>query len=150
MAFKFFNIGKANEEIDNLTSSIAALTLENQSLKDNSPLIEAEAEKLKGEFSAVSGKLSQVEADLATSKQTISTLSGELKVATDKLANPSAQIQKAASVQAAAIVASAGHAAIEVVPTGNTSEKQVSRAAFAGMIPGAQSAFIKSGGRVTE
>ena len=119
MAFKFFNIGKANEEIDNLTSSIAALTLENQSLKDNSPLIEAEAEKIKGECSALSGKLSQVEADLETSKQTISTLSGELKVATDKLANPSAQIQKAASVQAAAIVASAGHAAIEVAPNQN-------------------------------
>lgn len=115
MAFGFFNIGKANEEIERLNQAVAALTAENTALKENTPLIEAAAEKLKTDSEATALKLSQVEADLATAKDSVASLTAakekaeaDLAAANAKLANPGEQIKNAASAQAAAITASIG------------------------------------------
>lgn len=114
-AFKFFNIGKANEEITRLESRVAELTTENESLKQNGPAVEAAAETLQSDLDSTKSKLAQVESDLSTAKQTISTLTAakekaeaDLSAASAKLANPGVQIDEAASAKAAAITASIG------------------------------------------
>jgi chromosome segregation ATPase len=120
---KFFNIVKANAEIEKHEATIATLTGELTALKDNAPQIEAAAEALRNEKTALEAKAAQVESDLATAKQTISTLTGErdaisaqLMEANKKLANPGEQIKNAASAQAAAIVAASGHTPIAAAP----------------------------------
>lgn len=157
---KFFNIVKANAEIEKHEATIATLTGELTALKDNAPQIEAAAEKLRGEKTALEAKVAQAEGDLATAKQTISTLTGEreaisaqLVEANAKLANPGEQIRNAASAQAAAIVAASGHTPIAATPSAapnGTAEKKVTRTEFAAMNPVSRGQFIRAGGRVTD
>jgi chromosome segregation ATPase len=111
-AFKFFNIGKANEEIENLQSQIATLTAENASLKENTPQVEAAAETLRNELEASKAKLAQAEVDLATAKASVASLTAEKETLSTKLTETTAkvgeQVKTAASAQAAAIVAGIG------------------------------------------
>lgn len=122
-AYKFFNIGKANEEIDRLQGQLAALTAENTSLKENVPQVEAAAESLRTDLESTKAKLTQAESDLATARQTISTVTAakdkaetDLAAANAKLANPEERIQQAASVQAASITASIGVPPVAAAP----------------------------------
>lgn len=124
MPFKFFNIGKANAEIENLEKRVAELTSENAALKENGPEIEAAAETLRKDLAEAQGKIATAESELAAARANVATLTAEkeklsqdLKAASDKLANPAAIIKESASAQAAAIVASVGHAPIATTPT---------------------------------
>jgi chromosome segregation ATPase len=128
---KFFNIVKANAEIEKLETQVTALTGEVATLKENAPQIEAAAETLRTEKAELSSKLDQAESDLATAKQTISTLTNEkadvakqLAEANAKLANPGEVIKQTASAQAAAIVASVGQPAIAATPTTDPAQEQ--------------------------
>jgi len=123
MAYKFFNIGKANEEIDKLEAAVAKLTAERDAIKDNDSTIAAEAEKLKTRLASADAKVVQLDADLATARQSISSLTterdaarSELATANAALANPEQRIKEAASVQAAQITASLGQPPIAAQP----------------------------------
>lgn len=123
MAFKFFNIGKANEEIDKLESSVAQLTEERDAIKANSGEIEAAAETFKGELTAARQKAVQLESDLATARQSIATLTTERDTASAaqntaeaKLANPSEQVKALASAQALEITAKLGQPPVTAAP----------------------------------
>lgn len=85
--------------------------------------VQADLLKAQTDLNAANAKAAQAEGDLAAAKQTISTLTGErdaisaqLTEANAKLANPGEQVKKAASAQAAAIVAASGHTAIAAAP----------------------------------
>jgi len=112
IVFKFFNIGKANEEIVSLESRVAQLTSENASLQQNVPQVEAAAEGIRAELTEANAKLAQSVADLATAQASIASLSKEKESAVTALAthqaNPSAEVKEMASAQAAQIVASVG------------------------------------------
>ena len=123
-AYKFFNIGKANEEIDRLESLVASLTTQVETLKGNDSEIAAAAEKVKGELATASAKIVQLESDLGTARQTISTVTAardkaetDLKEANAKLANPEQRIKEAASVHAAEITARLGQPPVVAAPT---------------------------------
>lgn len=123
MAFKFFSIGKANEEIDKLESSLAELTRERDALKENSAAIETDAENVKSELASAGAKAVQLESDLATARQSITSLTVERdaavsaqKAAEAKLANPSAQIKEAAALQALEITAKLGQPPVTSAP----------------------------------
>jgi predicted RNase H-like nuclease (RuvC/YqgF family) len=88
-AFKFFNIGKANEEIVSLESRVAQLTSENASLQQNVPQVEAAAEGIRAELTEAHAKLAQATADLATAQASIASLSKEKESAVAALANSS-------------------------------------------------------------
>ena len=149
MAFKFFNIGKANDEISNLESKVAELTSEVASLKENTPQIEAAAESLKVELTETKSKLAQAESDLSTSKASLASVSAELKVSNDRLANPPALIKEAAAVQAAVIAASVGVPPISASAQSG-GEKLMSRSDFGKLSPSDQAAFCRTGGRLTQ
>lgn len=113
MAYKFFNIGKANAEIDRLEAELVTAKESAKAAAENAAEVEKDAEK-------VSTELTQARADLATAKQTISTATAraekaeaDLKVANDKLANPGEQIKIKASQEAQKITAGQGQPPIE-------------------------------------
>lgn len=131
MALKFFQIGKANEEIDRLNAELAKVTAERDALTGNDSTIAAEAEKVKGELAAASAKIVQLESDLATARQSISSLKEtNLKVESDlhaaqaKLANPEARIKEAAAVQAAEITAKLGQPPVVAAPPANPAQPE--------------------------
>lgn len=106
--FKFFNIGKANEEITRLEAELATAKAEAKTATDNADEVVKNAE-------AVATELAQVKSDLATAKTTISSLTAraetaetEAKEAKAKIANPSEQIKNRASQEALNITASQG------------------------------------------
>ena len=124
MAFKFFNIGKANAEIEKLEARVAELTAENTSLRDNTPEIEAAAQALQGDFQKAVARAEKAEGELAAAAARLSEVTAakekaeaEAKASADKLANPSEIIKTTAAAQAAAIVASTGHPGVEAAPT---------------------------------
>lgn len=130
MALRFFQIGKANEEIDRLAAELAKVTSERDALQGNDSTIAAEAEKVKGELAAANAKAVQLDADLATAKQTISTLTegkakaeADLKAAQESIADPAGTIQKLAAVKAQEIAAGQG-IPIKQLPAPGADSKQ--------------------------
>ncbi len=126
MALKFFQIGKANEEIDRLELANAELTRQIEAFKGNDSEVVAAAEKIKGELAASGAKVVQLESDLATARLSITSLTGErdaarteLATANGKLANPDQRIKDAAAVQAAQITASLGQPPVTAQPAVN-------------------------------
>lgn len=120
--------------------------------------VQADLLKAQTDLNAANAKAAQAEGDLAAAKQTISTLTGErdaisaqLTEANAKLANPGEQVKKAASAQAAAIVAASGHTAIaaspSTAPNGGDS-KTMTRSEFSAKTPREQSDFCRAGGRI--
>lgn len=115
MALKFFQIGKANEEIDRLTAELAKVTTERDALAGNDSSVAADAEKIKGELAAANAKGVQLESDLATARQTIASLTegktkaeADLKAARETIADPNGEIQKLAATKAQEIAAGQG------------------------------------------
>ena len=144
-AFRFFNIGKANEEITRLESRIQELEAENTQLKDNGPAVEAEAEKVRGELADAQSKLAKADADLKAAQGDVTKLTAErdqakkdLEAANAKLANPGEQVKKAASEQAAAIVQQIGVPPVPTTPNANPAATKpaeaTGRARFLGAI----------------
>lgn len=146
-------LGKAGQLIGlaekNLTTeqSLVAVQAENATLKEKVLSLET-----------ISGELSGAKADLVTAKASISSLTtraekaeSDLKVASDKLANPGEQINVAASRKALEITAGQGQPALNATPsTASTGGKAVSRADFAAMKPTDAVAFFKAGGKLTD
>lgn len=106
--FKFFNIGKANEEITRLEAENATLKEDAKNASENAAAIATNAE-------GVTTELTQLKADHATAKTSISSLTAraekaetELKAANEKLANPSVQIKEVASRKALEITQAQG------------------------------------------
>ena len=106
--FKFFNIGKANEEITRLEAENAQCKADLKTANDNSEQI-ATAAQSNAEL------LAKCQTDLAAATTSIATITAraekaesDLKVANEKLANPSEQIKQAAARKAQEITASQG------------------------------------------
>jgi len=156
MAFKFFNIGKANAEIDRLETQVAELTRENSTLRENAPEIEAAAETLRGDLQKAVARAEKAEGEAAAAATRLSEVTAakdkaeaEAKTSAEKLANPSEIIKTTASAQAAAIVASVGHSPLALAPS-TMDPKKMTRSEFAKMSPREQSAFAQNGGRITD
>lgn len=151
MAFKFFNIGKANEEIDKLEASVAQLTAERDAIRGNTGQVEAAAEKLKSGLAAADAKIVQLESELSTARTAGTSLTAELSAANAKLANPDERIKEAASIQAAEITAKLGQPPVGAsAGSRETADKTMTRAAFGAMSPRAQAEFVKASGKITE
>lgn len=156
MAFKFFNIGKANAEIEKLEARVAELTAENTSLRDNTPEIEAAAQALQGDFQKAVARAEKAEGELAAAAARLSEVTAakekaeaEAKASADKLANPAEIIKTTAAAQAAAIVGSVGHAPLALAPS-TMDPKKMTRSEFSKLSPREQSAFAQNGGRITD
>lgn len=123
MALKFWNTGQANAEIEKLEARVAELTAENSNLKQNASEIETAAQALQGDFQKAVARAEKAEGEVAAANARLSELTAakdkaeaEAKAAAEKLANPSEIIKTTASAQAAAIVASVGHAPLATAP----------------------------------
>lgn len=157
--FKFWNFKESSAHIEKLEASIIEKDKEIAVLKENGPAIEAEAKRISEELSTVSEKLKHAESELAAVKQSEAKLTAEkaeadkqLAEANAKIANPPAQVKAAAAVQAAAIVAQAGHQPLGVNPSAsqNSGEKVMNRSDFKKLSPQAQMQYAQAGGRLTE
>jgi len=131
MSFKFFNIGKANAEVDRLEAEVARLTSELQSAQENAGAVEKGAEELRSSLLEASKANATKDAEIArlnglvAGKDTeLATTKAELAKANEKLANPSAQIQQAASVKAAEITAAQGQPPVKASPVENPSKQE--------------------------
>lgn len=149
--FKFFNIGKANEEVTRLESELSTAQAALTTANENASAIEKNAE-------TVSTELAQVKADLVTAKASISTLTAraekadaDLKVANEKIANPSEEVKILASKEALKITAAQGQPPISAEKTTDLrGEKTMSRSEFKAMKPAEATAFFKAGGKITD
>ena len=122
----FYNIRKANAEIERLKAELATAA---ESAKANSDGKEA-FEALSKANEELDTKLTQANSDLATAKQTLATTiaakekaESDLKAAQAEIAALPQKIKEAASAQAAAIVAQTGAAPISGVPTSKPGEQ---------------------------
>ena len=108
MAFKIFNIGKANEEVTRLESEVDRLTKELAAEKENSELIARAAECSKTTASNFEVQIKQAQSDLATAKQTIGTLTAERDSFKAIVESPEGEIEKRASAKATDLAAKMG------------------------------------------
>lgn len=115
MALKFFQIGKANEEISRLEGIVA----------DRDAAL-AEAQTRIATLETAPKGDAQVVADLATARQTIGTLETQVKklttdveAAKSEAVTAKAEAEKVASQKAAAITAAQGQPPIDNKPSGN-------------------------------
>jgi chromosome segregation ATPase len=106
--YKFFNIGKANAEIERLTAELETVKAESVQSKQHAEEVEKAAE-------GIQAALVQAKADLETAKASVSTLTAraekaesDFKSAQDKIANPDAQIVQIASRKALQITQAQG------------------------------------------
>jgi hypothetical protein len=84
MAFKFLQVGKANAEIDRLNVELVKVS------KERDEAVAAVGENT----SEVATQAEQIQADLATAKQTISTITGERDTAAAALVVANAKVAK--------------------------------------------------------
>ncbi len=135
MAWKFLNIAKANAEIDRLNTENEKLTRERDdaraALEANNSDTVKEAEKLQGQVAEAGKTIQARDAEvtrlngLVASKDTeLATARAELSKANEKFANPSAQIQQAASVKAAEITSAQGQPPVKASPVENPSKQE--------------------------
>lgn len=115
-AFKFFNIGKANDEIARLEAQVADLNKQITDLKANGPEVEAAAETLRGELEAERQKAAKAEIDLATVNSEKDKAVADLAAANAKLAAFPVEVKTAAAAQAAQITASIGVPPVAATP----------------------------------
>jgi len=116
MAFKFYRIVAANAEIDRLAAELATATKERDeykaSLESNTSETAKAAEELQAKVDASTKSIADLEAASAAKDAQIVSLTDELTKAKNQLANPSGQIAKLASQQAATITAAQGQPAL--------------------------------------
>lgn len=118
--FKFFNIGKANEEITRLEGEVTKAQADAKAATENAAEVEKAAE-------TATADLSQARADLATAKTSITSLTSraekaeaDLKTANEKIANPSEEIKNRASKEALKITGAQGQPPLESKPGAET------------------------------
>ncbi len=102
--FKFFNIGKANEEITRLETELATAQAALATSTENASAVEANAETLKAKVAELETASTSVAA-LTSENQKLST---DLAAANAKLANPGEQITIKASQEALKITQAQG------------------------------------------
>ena len=149
MAFKFFNIGKANAEIERLETELSSSKSESESLKSNGPEVEAAAEGLRTELATTTASLATLQNDLSEARADVARLTSELSAEKEKSKNIPDQVKASASAQAAAIVAGVGHAPLSLAPTGGE-VTTMTRAEFLKLSAKEKSSFAQKGGRLTD
>lgn len=112
--FKFFNIGKANAEIERLEAELTKSQAETKAAKDNAAEVETAAEATSAELTKVRIDLKAAQDQVAAKDAEVAKVSAELKDAKEKLANPSAQVKEIASHKAAEITAAQGQPPVKV------------------------------------
>lgn len=110
MAYKFYNIGKANAEIERLENELKSEKEKVSALESNEPEALAAAQ---GELANLKTKLAQTESDLATAKQSIQTVSTER----DKLAAKATKLEADLAASTANVDAEASRKALEITAT---------------------------------
>lgn len=120
-AFKFFNIGKANAEIERLEAELTKSQSETKAAQENAGEVEASAEasvkeleKAKTDLKVAQDQVAAKDLQIAAKDSEIATVKAELKAANEKIANPSAQIIQLASHKAAEITAAQGQPPVKV------------------------------------
>lgn len=108
MAFKIFNIGKANEEVSRLESEVERLTKELTAEKENAVLVASNAEnvhreltKAKESISTFEVSIKQKDSDLTTAKASIASLQAAID-------DPKGEIEKRSTAKATELMAKMG------------------------------------------
>lgn len=111
-AFKFFNIGKANEEISRLETALAALQAERDAAQGNLTQLEQQAQADRTALASAQTSLSSALASVETLNTHLTAKNAELSSATEKhktdLAALEASVETRASAKAATIVEGLG------------------------------------------
>lgn len=111
MAMKFFQIGKANAEIDRLEGELSRVTAELANANANTETVSTEAEKIKTDLTAAQAKiteLTQSASDLATAKLSIESLTKENSELKAKIEDPKGEIERLASAKLVELAAGQG------------------------------------------
>lgn len=145
MAFKFFNIGKANAEIDRLTALLVASDVRIAELAANEP----EA------LTALNGELTETKNKLETSVSALSAATSELEKVKAELVTAkaaAANVEKLTSEKALAITQAQGQSgAAKISAAGEANAaKTMTRTSFNALTPVEQSKFCKNGGKLTD
>ncbi|HWN95015.1 MAG TPA: hypothetical protein VNT99_08280 [Methylomirabilota bacterium] len=116
--FKFFNIGKANEEISRLETENARITADALTSTQNSAAVEERATQLSHDLATATQSIGSLSAQVTTLNQSVTDITADRDALAAKLANPSAQIVALAAVKAGEVAAAQGipPIAIAVVP----------------------------------
>ena len=115
-AFKFFNIGKANEEIARLEGEVSRLTAENASLAANTP--EA-VTNLQAQLATAETTIKELKASLVlhgTDAAALTAAKAEIEDLKTKLEAKGKEVEASASRKALEIVAGAGAPPAPVAP----------------------------------
>lgn len=122
MAYKFFNIGKANEEIERLEKDNAALTQQLKDARENADLVARNADELRAEHARQSEELATAKTDLKASGEKVTKLEADLKTAQDIIAKPDGEIHRLASLRAQEITAGLGIKPVQLTPANPNSD----------------------------
>jgi seryl-tRNA synthetase len=122
MAFKFLRIGTANAEIERQAVELATLTKERDELQAaigaNASETIKEAEGLQAKLAESKQSVEALTVEIGTVRADLAKAQEALAEAEKKLANPSAEIIKIASIKAAEITGAQGQPPIPAAPSG--------------------------------
>ena len=118
MAYRFLFIGKANAEIDRLTSEVAKVTKERDeavsALESNTAETVTQTEALQASASAAALEVAALKVSTLAKDSELTAVKAELATAQALIANPPAQIVKIAAVKALEITGAQGQPPIVI------------------------------------
>jgi chromosome segregation ATPase len=164
MPEQFVNVFKANAHIRDLAAQLSAVTAERDAAKTElataqatiaayDPAIEATAAQLQTDLNAANAKVTQLDADLATARLSIASITKERDDANAKITDPKGAIQTAAANKALEITAAQGQPVpikTGAVTSPGNGDATMKRADFSALSPNEQSKFIRTGGKVVD
>jgi seryl-tRNA synthetase len=120
MAWKFLNIGKANSEIERLSTEVATITKERDeartALETNNAGLVKNAEELQGQATDARAVAEGLRGQMSALTAERDGLKAELQTAQEKLANPSEQVVKIAAARALEITGAQGQPPLPTTP----------------------------------
>ena len=149
MAFKFFNIAKANQEIERLEGENTALKGKVSQLEasagENIHIISLDAEKTAEEFATVSKTLSQSQADLKTAQASIASQAAEIEGLKTKLAGKDEEVKITVARQVANTQAALGQPPAPAIPPTATATSGAPKTGMARVLAACKEDLDKSG-----
>jgi chromosome segregation ATPase len=122
--FKFFDIGKANSEIERLETELASAAANSQQVSDSALALSNEIKQVKADLATAQKTIGALQSQVAEKDIRLATLQTDLTKSNAALADPSGVVEIRASARALEIVAAQGAKPISTTPAATPAKEK--------------------------